>query len=113
MAKSGQRPVVFDVRRIQTKTAGTTNTRSADAFAKKQAVIAAAEAREKAHKAKSKPVPKGEKKLPVILSTAEKRQQDLERERDAQLKQQEAPRSEEARRAWKPPNEMKRNWQVN
>lgn len=99
MAKSNQRPVVFEVRRIQTKTQTSTTTKSADAFARKQAVIAAAEAREKAHKAKSKPVSMGEKKLPVILSAAEKRQQELERERDAQLKQQEAPKTEEARRA--------------
>jgi PUB domain len=98
MATSGQRPVVFEVRRITTKAANTA-TKSADEFARKQAVIAAAEAREKAHKAKVKPVPKGEKKLPVILSHAEKRQQELERDRDAQLKQQEVPRTEEARKA--------------
>lgn len=63
------------------------------------AVIAAAEAREKAHKAKTKPPAKGDKKLPPILSAAEKRQEELERERDAQLKLQEAPRSEAAKQA--------------
>jgi PUB domain len=99
MAKSGQRPVVFEVRRVETKTQIQKDTKSADEYARKQAVIAAAEAREKAHKAKTKPVKMGEKKLPVILSAAEKRQQELERERDAQLRQQEAPRTEEARRA--------------
>ncbi|CAB9530589.1 expressed unknown protein [Seminavis robusta] len=99
MATSGQRPVVFDVRRITTKAGNNTAAKTADSFARKQAVIAAAEAREKAHKSKTKPVPKGEKKLPVILSAAEKRQQDLERERDAQLKTQETPKTEEARKA--------------
>ena len=113
LANSGQRPVVFDVRRIEIKTgkkAGGSNTtttnnsskskpQSADAFARKQAVIAAAEARDKAHKAKQKPISKSDKKLPVILSTADKRKQDLERERDVQLQKQEAPRSEQARMA--------------
>ena len=112
LANSGQRPVVFDVRRIEIKTskkaASSSNNnnnkskpQSADAFARKQAVIAAAEARDKAHKAKQKPVSKSDKKqqLPVILSTADKRKQDLERTRDAQLQKQEVPRSEQARRA--------------
>ena len=71
-AKSGRRPLKFDIRRIEssvlTSEANTTNTSSkggrvsADAYARKQAVIAAAEAREKKHKAKQKPIPKTEKK---------------------------------------------------
>ena len=70
-AKSGRRPLKFDIRRIEssvlTSGANTTNTStggrvSADAYARKQAVIAAAEAREKKHKAKQKPIPKTEKK---------------------------------------------------
>jgi len=71
IAKSGRRPLKFDIRRIEssvlTSEANTTNTStggrvSADAYARKQAVIAAAEAREKKHKAKLKPIPKTEKK---------------------------------------------------
>jgi len=70
-AKSGRRPLKFDIRRIEssvlTSGANTTNTStggrvSADAYARKQAAIAAAEAREKKHKAKQKPIPKTEKK---------------------------------------------------
>lgn len=59
LAASNQRPLVFDIRRIETKSTGTTvpNT-SAEAFARKQAVIAAAEAREKAAKKLEKPVAK-------------------------------------------------------
>ena len=66
MAKSGRRPLRFDVRRIGI--GGTPATSggekagggkvSADAEARKQAMIAAAVAREAKHKAKTKPVPK-------------------------------------------------------
>lgn len=98
MAKSPKRPLVFDIRRIETK-AVATDSKSADEYARKQAVIAAAEAREKAHKQKNKPVPKAEKKLPVILSAEEKRQKELERQRDLQLQKQQVPKSEESRRA--------------
>lgn len=119
MAASEHRPLVFDVLRIQTKaaknsagaagageaTSGISNKnmnrqQSADAYARQQAVIAAAEARDKAHKAKQRPLKAADKKkMPVILSNAEKRQQELERERDAQLKSQEVPRSEATRKA--------------
>ena len=88
LAKSNQRPLCFEVRRIPTKSTTTTagaaaaaslstsatagrnssggssssssssssDRHSAETFARKQAVIAAAEAREKAHKQKSKPI---------------------------------------------------------
>lgn len=61
LAASKERPLVFDVRRVQSKSTGNSNTKdaSADAYARKQAMIAAAEAREKAHKQKMKPIPKG------------------------------------------------------
>jgi flagellar basal body rod protein FlgC len=59
LAKSPQRPLTFDIRRIETKTAPTTTSQSsADAYTRKQAMIAAAEAREKAAKARGKPVRK-------------------------------------------------------
>jgi len=84
MAKSKNRPLVFDVRRISTKKSPTGVASSSSAapakkgfFAKKgpsaesegrrQAVIAAAEARDKAHKKKVRPVPKT-----GHLTTAEK-----------------------------------------
>ena len=73
MAKSGRRPLQFDIRRIESSVlsgGGTTGSKSkggrvsADSYARKQAVIAAAEARDAKHKAKQKPIPKlTEKKM--------------------------------------------------
>jgi PUB domain len=69
LAKSNQRPLCFEVRRVQSKAAAaassssSTSSTSADAFARKQAMIAAAEKRERAHKAKEKPMSKGGKTL--------------------------------------------------
>lgn len=67
IAKLDRRPLIFDVRRIdpiQSVRGGwagknpSSSSSSADAYAKRQAVIAAAEARDKAHKKKTKPIPK-------------------------------------------------------
>lgn len=58
LAKSDQRPLCFEVRRVQTKATSTATSKSAEAYAQRQAVIAAAEAREKANKQKQKPVKK-------------------------------------------------------
>jgi hypothetical protein len=66
MAASNQRPLVFDIRRIETKSSGTIKNSSAEAFNRKQAVIAAAEAREKAAKRLEKPVKRAIKKVDVI-----------------------------------------------
>jgi len=88
-AAAPDRPLVFDVRRVESKSKPSAETSSADAYARKQAMIAAAEAREKAHKQKMKPIPKGKetsfaKQRPVVPST---QQGSLE------------PRTEEARKA--------------
>jgi len=94
LAKSDQRPLCFEVRRVpKTKSApNTTESKpsSAETFARKQAVIAAAEAREREHKKKSKPVTKGSKKdnLPQILSAADKRK--LEEERQQRIEDDKA-----------------------
>lgn len=58
LARSEQRPLCFEVRRLTTKADALQKPSSADAYNRKQAMIAAAEAREKAHKQKSKPVSK-------------------------------------------------------
>jgi hypothetical protein len=58
LAASDQRPLVFDVRRIESTVKKDEDT-TAESFSRKQAVIAAAEARERAHKQKIKPIPKG------------------------------------------------------
>jgi PUB domain len=66
LAKSNQRPLCFEVRRVQSKAAAAASSddsKSADAYARKQAMIAAAEKRERAHKAKEKPMTKGGKTL--------------------------------------------------
>jgi NAD(P)-dependent dehydrogenase (short-subunit alcohol dehydrogenase family) len=63
MAASPQRPLVFDIRRVESSTGssgggGKSTSSTAEAFARKQAVIAAAEKREKARKALEKPTKK-------------------------------------------------------
>mmetsp|Transcript_8936 Transcript_8936/g.14895 ORF Transcript_8936/g.14895 Transcript_8936/m.14895 type:complete len:410 (+) Transcript_8936:266-1495(+) len=99
MAASPQRPLVFDIRRIQTKSSNSSNTNtnnstnnsgngnntaSAEAFARKQAVVAAAEKREKARKALEKPV---KRKIEPIANS------------NVDLNVANVPLSEEARRA--------------
>lgn len=111
MARSNQRPIVFEARRIASSTGDSTTSdtnKSADAYARKQAVIAAAEARDKANKKWSKPVGKG--KTDKKLSEEERRKKELEMERDAQLRQQEAPQSEEARQAMEAAKKSEADW---
>jgi hypothetical protein len=64
IAKSNQRPIQLEARRLKpgsaagttaSATTGNANFKSADAEARRQAMIAAAEARDKAHKSKTKP----------------------------------------------------------
>lgn len=88
LAASNQRPLTFDIRRVETKSAATTGTNSsAEAYARKQAVIAAAEAREKAAKKWDKPMPK----------RAAGKKDDTAVDLNADIP--DAPQSEEARRA--------------
>lgn len=76
-AKSGKRPLRFDVRRIESSVLGGGGTggssaggrASADSYARKQAVIAAAEAREAKHKSKQKPIPKTGKRMDGLQPT--------------------------------------------
>ena len=78
LAASAERPLVFDVRRVESKAAKSdagskpaaksTGSSSAEAYARKQAVIAAAEARDKAHKAKTKPIAKGKDTSTLLKS---------------------------------------------
>jgi hypothetical protein len=90
LAASDQRPLCFQVRRVETKqggapVAGATQL-SAEAYARKQAMIAAAEKREKAAKSRLKPLPKAsQKSLPTLRSTA-----DRHRDEAARLAQLEA-----------------------
>lgn len=72
-AKSGSRPVKFDVRRIESSilSGGGGGGGSADAFARKQAMIAAAEARDAKHKATQKPIPKTEKRTFTVVPSEE------------------------------------------
>jgi hypothetical protein len=88
LARSEQRPIALEVRRVpQTMAAATTtNNPSADAYARKQAVIAAAEKRERLHKQKTKPIApvKKQPELPKLMSTAEKRQLEIERQQQQQ-----------------------------
>mmetsp|Transcript_4144 Transcript_4144/g.11405 ORF Transcript_4144/g.11405 Transcript_4144/m.11405 type:complete len:422 (-) Transcript_4144:1264-2529(-) len=104
VAASDHRPLVFDVRRIDAVKASSrlsgTRPSTADAYARKQAVIAAAEARDRANKKKSKPISKkgGDK----VLSTVEKRRLEEQREELARKRAEEnndAPMTEEAKRA--------------
>ena len=127
MAKSPQRPLRFDLRRIQASTSttgtstttGSTNTSttnrghgtlllgsnmssstSADAYNRKQAMIAAAEAREKANKAKLKPVGKPSSANPnaALRNYTSEEQRKMEQERLAQmLAQQESEATRQAK----------------
>ena len=67
-ARSGTRPMKFDVRRIETSIV---SGGSADAFARKQAMIAAAEARDAKHKATQKAIPKSERRTFSVDPTTE------------------------------------------
>mmetsp|Transcript_22971 Transcript_22971/g.63938 ORF Transcript_22971/g.63938 Transcript_22971/m.63938 type:complete len:406 (-) Transcript_22971:1-1218(-) len=79
LARANQRPVCFEIRRVKTKATEGKGTRSAEAYARQQAVIAAAEKRERAAKALTKKTKASEKKLPELLSAQEKRQMEEER----------------------------------
>ncbi|GKY97424.1 hypothetical protein MPSEU_000700900 [Mayamaea pseudoterrestris] len=95
LAKSTQRPICFEVRRVPTvSTAGNdTNSKgSAEAFARKQAVVAAAEAREKALKNKQKPIRRGYSQEERV------RQEEARRQQEAALPD-DAPKTEESRLA--------------
>jgi hypothetical protein len=67
-ARSGSRPMKFDVRRIESSIV---SGGSADAFARKQAMIAAAEARDAKHKATQKAIPKSDKRTFSVDPTSE------------------------------------------
>lgn len=69
LAKSDQRPLCFEVRRVKTKS-NSQHEGSADAYARKQAVIAAAEARERAAKQKSKGVTR-KTEAPKVIQPSE------------------------------------------
>jgi hypothetical protein len=104
LAASDQRPLCFEIRRIQSKAtsknaSGNTSASSAEAYARKQAVIAAAEKRDKAHKSKLKPLPKKKDNLPALLSTADR--QRLEEERLARVTEManQQPMTEASRKA--------------
>jgi len=110
-ASSNERPLIFDVRRIDAvasaAAAGGTKSsnNTADAYAKRQAVIAAAEARDKAHKKKTKPISKGSSGLGggKELNSAERKRIEEQREELARKNAQEGigttELSEEAKRA--------------
>ena len=92
-------PSVLEIRRITgTKPESNTQpTKSAAEYTRKQAMIAAAEAREKAHKAKLKPIPKINKDGRTLRTTEEQRQ--LEKDRMDAMVAQTQPMSDEAKKA--------------
>ena len=89
LAASEQRPLCFEVRRVETKASKgmaadssnvNSNESSAEAYNRKQAMIAAAEKREKAAKNKFKPLPKASKdNLPTLRSTADRHRDEAAR----------------------------------
>jgi len=97
MAKSTVRPMVFDVRRVEINVASNSNQGRADTYARKQAVIAAAEARDKKNKVQKKPIGKSRE------LTAEEREK-IQKKRDENEKinaiyMTKEPMSDEARKA--------------
>jgi hypothetical protein len=100
LAKSNQRPLCFEVRRIKTNPSNPTlATAKAEDFTRKKAVIAAAETREKANKQKLKPIPKKTNDLPQILSTADRNRLEQERLARVEAESNLEPMSEAARKA--------------
>lgn len=130
LASSNRRPFNFEVRRIQganhytsksnnnnNKTVTTTTQSSnnnaftkpnnnnnkalsADAYARKQAVIAAAEARNKKHKARTRPIPKYDTiDKTKFLSAADRQKLELEQKQRLEQLHAQGPQSEEARQA--------------
>lgn len=116
-AMSDQRPFMFDVRRIKgaagytsssspvggaTKSSKGKRPTSADDYARRQAVIAAAEARNKAHRAKSRPV--GEihdktKTKNAFMSTDERNRMEVEKKGRLEELERQGPQSETSRQA--------------
>ncbi|GFH47726.1 hypothetical protein CTEN210_04201 [Chaetoceros tenuissimus] len=97
MVKSSQRPLEFEIRRIELKHQNSVGGGRADAEAKRQAVIAAAEARDKSNKIKKKPISKARD------LTAEQKKK-IEEQREALAKKNETymsntPLSAEAQKA--------------
>eukprot|EP00934_Nitzschia_sp_Nitz4_P006243 Nitzschia sp. Nitz4//scaffold296_size27349//12739//14254//NITZ4_008199-RA/size27349-snap-gene-0.40-mRNA-1//1//CDS//3329546270//6233//frame0 len=96
MARSPQRPLHFEVRRIPANAAPNpsgSSGASADAAHRRQAMIAAAEAREMAHKAKAKPIRN-------VTKTTLAREKQLQEQQQKQLQhQQQNQPSEESKRA--------------
>lgn len=90
--------VVFEIRRITVSTEKpvepSAKLKSAEADHRRQAVIAAAEAREKAHKAKSKPI-----KLVTKTTLARQQQQQEQQQQQSAALVDDAPRSEQAKLA--------------
>lgn len=104
LAASDQRPLCFELRRVQSKATknasnNSSSSLSAEAYARKQAVIAAAEKREKANKNKLKPLPKKKDNLPALLSTADRQRLEEERRARAAAQANEEPRTEASRKA--------------
>ena len=97
MVKSSQRPLEFEIRRIELKHQNSVGGGRADVEAKRQAVIAAAEARDKSNKIKKKPISKSKD-----LTAEEKKK--IEEQREALAKKNETymsntPLSAEAQKA--------------
>ena len=126
LAQSDRRPLTFDIRRIHgmehakpinssnlPKTNTTTknffskkkteNPSSANAQVRRQAVITAAEARDRAHKAKTKSISKVSTSTTVdptkFLSTSERNQMKLKEKERLEEMQKQGPQSEESRAA--------------
>eukprot|EP00980_Cylindrotheca_fusiformis_P004720 scaffold1004_cov105-Cylindrotheca_fusiformis.AAC.3 len=106
MAKSTQRPIHLEVRRISTlldkqqkqqkQQQSSFNNQSADAEARRKAVIAAAEAREKKHKTQSKPMKQVTKST---LAKERQQQQELLAANNTNSLETEIPISEASRKA--------------
>lgn len=85
----------LEIRRLTTKQQAVKKNKSAEADHRRRAVIAAAEAREKAHKVKSKPI----KQVTKTTLAREKRELQLQQQQQQQLSIPAAPQSEAARQA--------------
>jgi hypothetical protein len=88
LAQSVQRPLCLEVRRIAPVKSQPSHSKNADDFARRQAVIAAAELREQQHKKKQKPMAKSTDTSKLLRSSEEKIRLEQEQKARQELQQQ-------------------------
>lgn len=91
MAAASRRPLEFDVRRLSAiQSSNSSHNTSAEAYSRKQAIIAAAESRDKTQKAKSRPIKKTFNSMDSVKKSNETVNQTINDQTDSEPKSHEA-----------------------